>query len=312
MVREQKAQTNRKRGEDRPGRSRTRPQARGERHETQAPPTNQALRAGRDRGESLGGAQGGHARQQSRTTNSRRRLTGRMSLLVSVLGMLVFFGGAQAASAGKATLATNINNGSSSTGPTTGNLNGCPGDIIYLQGASSLNRHHDPTHFGLTKASKNSSSTIRLKKNSRPMWFTSDTWRGRSCGECRRDGEKKGKKRQKKPNRSFHSSSRYGKARKATRRVDGPGTVRFEGGGTTFPFKFTNLYKCFGRGGGTGGSGTTGATGPTGPTKERPDPDRPAPRARPVKQVSKDRPARPERPARPVNKAIKDRPERPA
>ena len=83
----------------------------------------------------------------------RRRLTGRISLLASTLGLLVFFGSAQAASAWKLT----------SVSPNSG----CPGTEVKLTGTSfsgsSANiEWKDPSAFlytSLTNKGKVNSST---------------------------------------------------------------------------------------------------------------------------------------------------------
>jgi hypothetical protein len=166
--------------------------------------------------------------------HQQRRLTGRVSVLAAALGLLVFFGSAQAASAAPPG-ARNVTPGS----PSFGNPEGCPGDIVELTTAVPVHRFspgsqtnavhwndpgidqqfgppggalfdtvntHDDAHFVVGAAREVTQAVI-------PLFF--QLWEG--------------------PEGTHLASS--------------AGTVTFGsgGGGLTFSFTYKNLYSCFGQ-----------------------------------------------------------------
>lgn len=189
--------------------------------------------------------------------HQQKRLTGRMSLLASTLGLLVFFGGAQAASAvpPEATNAT--------PGPYFGKAEGCPGEIVTLTTVPAhkfniggggyqknnvkwvdkgIREQFGPAGGGVPFETVNARdaenpvpagglflppATVAVTHAVIPFFF--QVWEGLS---------------------GLHH-------------LDGSGNVTFgtAGGGVSVAFIYKNLYSCFG-----GMQGPPGPTGPTGPT----------------------------------------------
>jgi hypothetical protein len=159
----------------------------------------------------------------------RRRLTRRMSLLASALGLLVFFSVAQAASA-KPALETVTPN------------SGCPGDIVIFKGTTFLSGlkaewENPQTTFGSTFGEITTEVKVLTSTTAEaavPFFFqvvNGLTGPKDGVGQVHLKGE----------------------ATFALNNIPGPKS-----------FTYTNLYTCFGKAA-QGPPGPTGPTGPTGP-----------------------------------------------